>query len=113
MKRLLVLVMCVFGSISLAATGIVNATVSVSATEGLQNQAVTKEEARKAALVRVPGEVEDEWDDEDEDEKVIGYVFQIRKADKKLFEVTVSVATGKVTNVEEIEEEEDEDPSVR
>jgi uncharacterized membrane protein YkoI len=110
MKRFLMIALCVVGLSNLMFGAIVNSASFVGETAAQRSLSVSMEQARKAALQRVAGEVEDEWEDEDDDGNVIGYVFQIRKEDSKLFEVKVSKETGKVTSAEEVVE--DEDPSV-
>lgn len=110
MKKLLIVALCAFGVSTLAFGAVANAASADVAFTVLKKLGVTIEVARKAALVRVPGEVEDEWEDEDDDEKVIGFVFHIRKSDAKLFEVKVNSDSGKVTSAEEVDESEEEDP---
>ena len=111
MKRLLVIAFCVAGALVFTA-GVFAGSACNTANMAFEDiDTVTMEEARKIALEKVPGEIEDEYADENDDGDVIGYVFSIRKEDGKLFEVSVDAADGKITNVEEIdEEEEDEDP---
>jgi len=70
--------------------------------------AVTLEEARKIALKRVPGEVQDEYTLEDDDGNVTAYVFVIKDKKKKVWEVQIGAEKGDVQSVEE-QESDDED----
>lgn len=62
---------------------------------------VTVDQARKIALKRVEGEIEDEYTIEEEDETVFAYVFKIRNTDKKLFEVQIEAESGEILYAEE------------
>lgn len=74
---------------------------------------ITIEEARKIALKKVDGKVEDEFSMEDDDENVTAYVFIIKTKEGKSFEVQIDADKGDVLSSEEIVEEPDvEDPSV-
>ena len=67
---------------------------------------ITPEEARKTALAKVPGTIVEE---ELEKEKgVIVYSIEIRRADKKVFDVEVNAQTGAIVRIEE-EDDDDED----
>jgi uncharacterized membrane protein YkoI len=108
---------------ALVAFGLLLSLVSASAVMGkevrnvsnfsVSNQAnITAEQAKKIALKRVEGTVEDEYTIEDEDEKVTTYVFVIKNKAGKIFEVQIDAKDGKVLSVDEqTEEAEDtEDP---
>jgi hypothetical protein len=70
--------------------------------------AVTIEEARKIALKKVPGTVEDEFSLEDDDGNTTAYIFVIKDAKKKVWEVQVGASKGDIVSVEE-QESDDED----
>ena len=74
-------------------------TSSVSAT----TEKVTIDEARKTALKKVPGTVDDEFWLEDDDEKITTFVFVIKNKEGKKFGVHVDANLGTVTTVEEYE----------
>lgn len=69
---------------------------------------VTQEQARKNALKKVPGAIEDEYTIEDEDENVTTYVFIIKDKKGKNFEVQIDANDGKVLSSEEQTEEIDD-----
>jgi hypothetical protein len=73
-----------------------------------QAAAVTIEEARAIALKKVPGTVEDEFSLEDDDGNTTGFIFVIKDAKKKVWEVQIGAAKGDIVSVEE-QETEDED----
>ncbi len=66
---------------------------------------VTVEQARKAALKRVEGTVEDEYTYEDDDGEVDTYIFIIKNKAGKTFEVQIGAEKGDVVSVEEYTEE--------
>lgn len=70
---------------------------------------VTIEEARKIALKKIEGKIEDEYEIEDENEAVITYVFIIKNKEGKIFEVTVDAGTGEILSAAEDSEETLED----
>ncbi|MEZ5343974.1 MAG: PepSY domain-containing protein [Pyrinomonadaceae bacterium] len=65
---------------------------------------ITLEQARKNALKKIEGKVEDEYSLEDDDGKTTSYVFIIKRKDAKRFEVEIDAEDGKVLSAEEIEE---------
>lgn len=74
---------------------------------------LTVEQARKIALKKVEGTVEEEYTIEDDDENITSYVFIIKNKKNKSFEVHIDANDGAVLSVEEIiEYDEDEDPGV-
>ncbi len=74
---------------------------------------VTLEQARKNALKRIEGKVEEEYSLEDDDGKITAYIFIIKKKDGKKFEVEIDPEDGKVLSAEEVEDEDTEgDPRV-
>lgn len=109
MKRLMVIAFCIAASLVFVGGAIAATACSKADMASDQVSGVTLEQARQIALAKVPGEVEDEYSDENDDGDITGYVFSIRKADGKLYEVQVDAASGKVTSVEEVEEDDDED----
>lgn len=109
MKRVLVIAFCIAGTLVFTGGVIAGSACDSAKMSTETSDSVTMEQARKIALARVPGEVEDEYADENDDGEVTGYVFSIRKEDGKLFEVNVDAASGRITNVEEVNEDEDED----
>jgi uncharacterized membrane protein YkoI len=72
---------------------------SVSST----TEKVTIDEARKTALKKVPGTVDDEFWLEDDDEKITTFVFVIINKEGKKFGVHIDANLGTVTTVEEYE----------
>lgn len=73
-------------------------------------QTITIEEARKIALKRVPGEIEDEYSIEDDEGKTTDYIFYIKDKKGKTWEVQIDAAKGTVVSAEEQTEEDAEDP---
>lgn len=73
---------------------------------------ITQEEAKKIALKKVAGTVEDEYTIEDDDGNVTTYVFVIKDKKEKTFEVQVDAKDGKILSAEEVTEEteDSEDP---
>lgn len=74
---------------------------------------VTAEQARKIALKKIEGNIEEEYTLEDDEGEISTYVFIIKqKKDGKMFEVQIDAADGKVISAEEQEDydDEDEDP---
>ncbi len=74
---------------------------------------VTAEQARKIALKKIDGKIEEEYTLEDDEGEVSTYVFIIKqKKDGKMFEVQVDAGNGEVISAEEQEsyDDEDEDP---
>lgn len=61
---------------------------------------VTIEEARKIALKKAEGKIEEEFNLEEEGGKVIAYVFKIRQANKKVMEVQVDSTNGAILYAE-------------
>lgn len=57
---------------------------------------ITVEQARKIALKKIDGKIEDEYTIEEEDETIFAYVFIIRDANKKMFEIQVEAESGEV-----------------
>lgn len=70
---------------------------------------ITLEQARKIALKRVDGSIEEEFTIEDEEENITTYVFIIKDKKDKSFEVQIDAENGAVLSVEEIVEEADDD----
>jgi uncharacterized membrane protein YkoI len=62
---------------------------------------VSIEDARKIALKKVEGKIEEEFNIEEDDGKISAYVFKIRDAKKKVFEVQVDANDGKIIYAEE------------
>ncbi len=82
-------------------------TVSVKFTK------ITLEQARKIALKKVEGTVEDEYTFDDDEGEVTTYVFVIKNKAGKTFEVQIDADKGDVLSSEEITDEieaEDEPP---
>lgn len=81
-----------------------------------KNAGITLEQARKKALEKVPGTVEDEYTIEDEEGTVTTYVFVIKKSDGKKFDVQIDAEKGTVLSAEEQEvyeeDSEGEEPPV-
>lgn len=73
-----------------------------------RSAAISLEEARKVALKRVPGTVEDEFALEDDDGNAVSFVFVIKDSKEKTWEVQIGAAKGDIESVEE-QESEDED----
>lgn len=83
--------------------------VSASDTVSAKAVKVTMEQARKIALKKVAGEIEDEYEVEDDDGEITGWVFIIKTKESKIFEVEVEAKDGKVVRSEEQKDDEDED----
>ena len=83
-----------------------------AASKAAKKTSVTLEEARKIALKRVAGEIEDEFTLEDDDGNATAYVFVIKDKKKKVWEVQIGAEKGDVQSVEEQEsdDEDSEDP---
>lgn len=69
---------------------------------------ITVEQARKAALKRVEGDVEDEYTYEDDAGEIDTYIFIIKNKAGKLFEVQIGAEKGDVVSVEEYTDDSDE-----
>ncbi len=82
---------------------IVNKSVVIKQTK------ITVDEARKIALKKIDGKVEDEYTIEDEDENVTTFVFVIKNNKGKTFEVQVDANNGNVLNVDELSSDSDEE----
>jgi len=67
---------------------------------------VTVAEARKIALAKVDGKVEDTYIVEDEDGKAFAHAFVIKNKAGKYVEVQVSIEKGEIISVEEYSETE-------
>lgn len=86
---------------------------SVAVRDG--NSKITVEQARKIALKRVEGTVEDEYTLEDDEGEIDTYVFMIKNKAGKTFEVQIEAAKGEVVSVEEYSDDADdpdEPPSI-
>lgn len=101
--------------ISLASVSVV---LGQSVSPEKTNAAVAKqkkvpvEQARKNALKKVDGNIEDEFTIEDEDESVTAYVFIIKNKQGKTFEVQIDAENGAVLSSEEYVEDSDEDTPI-
>ncbi len=76
---------------------------------------ITLEQARKFALKKVDGTVEDEYTIEDENENITTYVFVIKDKKGKTFEVQIDATNGDVLSSDEVStdsDEEEDDPSI-
>ena len=73
----------------------------VSSFAVVKKASITMEQARKNALKRVAGQVEDEYSIEDEDGSVTTYVFIIKSANGKTYEVQIDAANGNVLSADE------------
>ena len=67
---------------------------------------ITLEAARKLALKRVEGTVDDEFPVEDVNGKVVEYIFYIKTKDKKFWSVQIDAEKGEILSVEEQEPDE-------
>lgn len=81
---------------------------AVSNSAVIKQEKITVEQARKIALKKVEGTVEDEYTIEDEDENVTTYVFVIKNNKGKSFEVQVDANNGNILSSDEINEDTDE-----
>lgn len=106
-KALLIVAAFFVGTI---AASTIKATPQTNGILAAQTPAITIEEARKIALKRVPGEVEDEYSIEDEEGKTTDYIFYIKDKKGKTWEVQIDAAKGTVVSAEEQTEEDAEDP---
>ena len=68
-----------------------------------ESKKITIEDARKIALKKVEGVIDDEFPVEDEDGKVVEYIFYIKTKYKKLWSVQVDAVKGEILSVEEQE----------
>lgn len=101
-----------------AAVMAVTLSTAVFASGGSSDRAakITLEEARKIALKKVEGTVEDEFSIEDDEGKVTDYIFYIKDKKGKTWEVQIGAEKGEVVSAEMLEEEDsdvppaDEDP---
>lgn len=101
-----------------AAVMAVTLSTAVFASGGPSDRAakITLEEARKIALKKVEGTVEDEFSIEDDEGKVTDYIFYIKDKKGKTWEVQIGAEKGEVVSAEMLEEEDsdvppaDEDP---
>ncbi|MDH3530419.1 MAG: hypothetical protein OEQ28_12710 [Acidobacteriota bacterium] len=89
----LVFVLVVVGSIAVSAQ---TAAPQASNTVAGQSAELTLEKARELALKKRVGTVEEEFTLEDEHGKLFCYVFKIRDAKKKLYEVQIAASDGEV-----------------
>ncbi|NNE98109.1 MAG: hypothetical protein HKN25_03720 [Pyrinomonadaceae bacterium] len=98
--------------VSLASAGVIVAqdASDIQEISVVVNAEVTKEQARKIALKRVPGTVEDEYTVDDDDGNLVAYAFLIKNKEDKMFEVQVSSVDGRIISVEEQKNEDEEDP---
>lgn len=67
-------------------------------------EAITLDEARKIALKKVAGTIEDEFSLEDEEGKVTSYIFVIKDAKGKFWEVEIGAEKGEILSVEKQED---------
>lgn len=82
-----------------------------SAVFGDKAPKVTLEEARKIALKKVPGTVDEEFSIEDEDGEVTDYIFYVKDKKGKVWEIQIGAEKGEIVSAELLEGEEDsEDP---
>lgn len=97
--------------LALSGSGFGMSVVSPAASFVAESAKLTADEARKIALKRVPGTVEDEYTFEDDNGDVETYVFIIKKSDEKIFEVQIGAEKGDVISVEEYtDDDSSEDP---
>lgn len=98
----------------LTCAGVVAGRTPVSPDGGIaalaQTAKITLEQARKIALKKVPGTVDEEYTFEDEDGKITTYVFIIKDTKGKTYEVQIDAAGGDVLSSEELTDIEEEDP---
>ncbi|MEZ5306310.1 MAG: PepSY domain-containing protein [Pyrinomonadaceae bacterium] len=107
MKRSTIFVFCfvlVFSIFGVAGSYAANKGTSAKSTK------ITVEEARKIALKKVAGTIEDEFTLEDDEGAVDTFVFVIKSKDEKIFEVQIGAEKGEVISVEEYVDEGDETP---
>lgn len=71
---------------------------------------VTIEQARKVALKKVEGTIEEEYSIEDEDGNVTDFVFYIKDKKGKMWEVQIGAEKGDVVSAEMQEDEDSGDP---
>ena len=99
---LLAVIAAVLVSVSYVAAGKVSA----------EDSKITLEQARKIALKKVEGTVEDEFSIEDDEGNVTDYIFYIKDKSGKTWEVQIGAEKGDIVSAEQ-EEEGDEDPPSR
>lgn len=90
--------------ILLVSTGVVfgnNVSVKSNDLNISKQSKITIEQARKIALKKIEGKIEDEYTIENEDETVISYVFVIKNKEGKSFEVQVDADDGEILSSEE------------
>ncbi|MGI8670085.1 MAG: PepSY domain-containing protein [Aridibacter sp.] len=98
--------------ILLVSTGVVfgnNVSVKSNNLNIIKQAKITIEQARKIALKKVDGKIEDEYTIENEDETVISFVFVIKNKAGKSFEVQVDADDGEIISAEEQIEDSDEE----
>lgn len=84
--------------------------VSASGTASDGKAKITLEEARKIALKKVEGTVEDEFSIEDDEGNVTDYIFYIKDKKGKTWEVQIGAEKGEIVSAEMQEEVDSEDP---
>ncbi len=98
--------------ILLVSTGVVfgnNVSVKSNDLNISKQSKITIEQARKIALKKVEGKIEDEYTIENEDETVISFVFVIKNKEGKSFEVQVDADDGEILSAEEQTEDSDQE----
>ncbi len=96
----------VFGMLVAFGFGVNSISAQSAAQVNAPSNVITKsskidvEAARKIALKKVEGKIEEEFTLEEEDGKIIAYVFKIRDAKKKVFEVQADANDGKILYAE-------------
>lgn len=72
---------------------------------------ITLDEARKIALKKVEGTVEDEFSLEDDEGKVTDFIFYIKDKKGKTWEVQIGAEKGEVVSAEMLEEDPQDPPA--
>lgn len=75
----------------------------VSKTES-NSTAITIEQARRIALLKVSGTIQNEYSIQDEDENITMYVFSIKDNQGRIFEVQVDANRGEVLSISDLGE---------
>lgn len=99
-----------FVLVALIAAVVLSTTVFASGTESSGSAKITLEQARKIALKKVEGTVEDEFSIEDDEGNVTDYIFYIKDKNGKTWEVQIEAEKGAVISAEMQEDEDSEDP---
>ncbi len=111
MKKYFLVLLVIIGLLALAGIGFAKGHSGEVFSVQHETSKITVEQARKIALKRVEGTIEDEYTLEDDEGEIDTYVFIVKNKQGKTFEVQIEAGNGDVVSVEEYTDyEDDEDP---